>query len=1114
MIFRNAAPILLMLIAAFPTLSHADVLPIHGVERIEVPKETDAKASEGFRSAVSRKNLLGASRKSPLSLPDIALSTADVVDINICAIRVQFQKEEPDDPNTTGLGQFDMRSQEDFMKEERHPIDMSPHGRTYFESHLRALHEYWNVVSQGRVNLTYSVFPSEEDSVYTLSNQMGHYGAQPPEFGLGEFFVESFQIADGDTAIHFDEFDVFVVFHAGVDQQNDIGYPPTPYDLYTGFILLGPTLIVDDSIRITEGVMMPEAASQDNRVIALNGVFAHEFGHQLGLVDLYDTRTWMTQVGDFSLHDNQGRGTAADLGFERSRLVSDVLPVFPDAWSRAYLGFAEVHEVSDVRNQEVWAAELETDQPQILKIPISDHEYYLIENRQIDSDRDDSTNLRIDSLTGVILGPAPTDTVVDKRYLTRDYDFFLPGSGILIWHVDETRAYLDYTNNGQSNFLDNTLQWYNFYPCLIPNEFDVCIDSIQWENRRFLSVVEADGIVDFGGNYRTGFGTQEDYFYRGHNDAFGPTTNPSSRSNSGAYTGIRIYDISAIDTIMTVSVQYQSKVEGFPRFVNNSNFPPVLVHLDRDDERDGNEEIFISGEKHIIAMYADGSPIIAPLPGEEIFDSTFVLYSDTASGGLGDVIAPDGSVLKGGSYIVDTLRSIASVGEGETITTPPLVVDVDNDGIFEVAVGTDQGKVHIWKIADDDADGQADSMSVFQSSGDRIIAGPVALSRSSGGSYMFFSDGDSVVRWDGEQDSPTWTNGLRDVSHFSVDDDADEVYLVALKDGSEASYVLMRFGRIGEFLYDLGEVDVVGFTAADLDGEYGTDFVLTTSDGKLIILLSESLDNDSYSANEIQVEDSLSGGVVTAALDRTVAHYQIMFVGENRLHVYNHSGTQFDNFPQRVDVHRPVGLISSTPVVADADGDGGPDIIVGTDAGEVFAFGSDGTLLGQFPRFVGSGACLSYAVSEGALVNSYKGKLFAIGDDNRMYGLHVESQPLADEESWRQSGRSALHQNFRGSSGVEPETPGGLIADFYNYPNPASNHTNIRYRLTKDGNVKLQIFDLSGRLIYEDQATGENISRDYEWNLDGYPSGVYICRLEASSGGSSEVQTHKIAVVK
>jgi len=201
-------------------------------------------------------------------------------------------------------------------------------------------------------------------------------------------------------------------------------------------------------------------------------------------------------------------------------------------------------------------------------------------------------------------------------------------------------------------------------------------------------------------------------------------------------------------------------------------------------------------------------------------------------------------------------------------------------------------------------------------------------------------------------------------------------------------------------------------------------------------------------------------------------------------------------------------------VIADADGDGGPDIIIGTDAGEVFAFGSDGTLLKQFPRFVGSGACLSYAVSEGALANSYKGKLFAIGDDNRMYGLHVESQPLAEEESWRQSGRSALHQNFRGSSGVGPETPGGLIADFYNYPNPASDYTNIRYRLTKDGNVKIQIFDLSGRLIYEDQATGENISRDYEWNLDGYPSGVYICRLEASSGGSSEVRTHKIAVVK
>jgi len=1114
MIFRNTALVVVILIALMSAQAHSDMLTIHGKQRLDIKKETSPPTAKSFNSAVSQKNLLGLSRKLPLSLPDMALSVTDVVSIDICAIRVQFQKEEPDDPNTTGLGHFDMRSQEEYMIQERHPIDMSPHNRSYFESHLRALNEYWNVVSQGRVNLTYDVFPSEEDSVYTLSQDMGHYGSQDPRFGLGEFFVESFEIADNDAEIDFAKYDVFMVFHAGVDQQNDIGFPPTPYDLYTGFILLGPTLIVDDSVRITEGVMMPETACQDNRVIALNGVFAHEFGHQLGLVDLYDTRTWMTQVGDFSLHDNQGRGTAADLGFERSRLVSDVLPVFPDAWSRAYLGFVEVHELSNTKNQEVWAAELLTNRPQILKVPISDHEYYLIENRQIDSDRDDSTNLRIDSLTGVILGPAPADPL-DERYLTRDYDYFLPGSGILIWHVDETRAYLDYTNNGISNFIENTLQWYNFYPCLIPNDLDLCIDSIQWENRRFLSIVEADGIIDFGGNYRTGFGTQEDFFYRGNNGALGPTTNPSSRSNSGAYTGIRIYEISAVDTIMTLSVELQSRVEGFPQFVNNSKFPPALVHLDRDGDRDGIEEIFISGEKHVIAMRADGSSIIEPLPGEEILDSTFVLYSDTASGGLGDVTAPDGSVIKGGSYVVDTLRAIASVGDGETITSPPLIVDLDNDGIFEVAVGTDHGRVHVWKIADDDADGQADSMSVFQSSGDRIIAGPVALTRSSGGSYMFFSDGDSVVRWDGVQDSPIWTNELRNASHFAVDDGAGEVYFIALKEGSEVSYVLTRFGRIEDILHDFGEVEIVGFTAADLDSQNGADFAATTADGRLIILLSQTPGGDSYAVNEIQVADSLAGGVVTAALDRTVPHYQIIFAGTNMIHVYNHNGTRFDNFPQQVDVHRPVGLMNSTPMIADADGDGEPDIIIGTDAGEVFAFGSDGSLLEQFPRFVGSGASLSCAVIEGALANGYKGKLFAVSDDNRMYGLHIQSQPVADEESWRQSRRSALHQNFRSSSTIEVQKPsGGLIANFYNYPNPASDYTNIRYRLTKDGHVKIQIFDLSGRLIYEDKAVGEEISSEYKWSLDGYPSGVYICRLEASSGGSSDVQTHKIAVVR
>ena len=481
---------LIVLATLSATSSYGKVLTIRGKHIMQPSEETSLTLPNAFKSDVSQKNLLGLTRKTRLSLPDMALSAYEAKTIKICAIRVQFQREYPDDdPLTTGDGNFDMRDVSTFISEEDHEIDMSPHNKTYFETHLRALNKYWNVVSNGRVELDYAVFPTAEDSVYTLSHRMGHYGSKDPRHGLAEFFVESFEIADADTAIDFAKYDAFIVFHAGADRQMDIGYPLTPSDLFTGFILLHPSsyVTVDDSVIISEGVMCPEAVSQDNRVIALNGVFAHEFGHQLGLVDLYDTRTFMTQVGDFSLMDNMGRGTAAEIYFGEAKsfhYVLDVLPVFPDAWSRAYLGFADVVEISNANNQEVWAAELETDMPQILKVPISDQEYFLIENRQFDSDRDDSTNLRVDNLTGIILGPAPADAD-DPRYLTRDYDFFLPGAGILIWHIDETRAYLDYVGDGVNNFYDNTLQWYNFYPCLIPDSEGRCIDSIQWENRRF-----------------------------------------------------------------------------------------------------------------------------------------------------------------------------------------------------------------------------------------------------------------------------------------------------------------------------------------------------------------------------------------------------------------------------------------------------------------------------------------------------------------------------------------------------------------------------------------------------------------------------------------------------
>src|SRR3989304_4900343 len=155
---------------------------------------------------------------------------------------------------------------------------------------------------------------------------------------------------------------------------------------------------------------------------------------------------------------------------------------------------------------------------QTVKVPINAQEYFLLENRQLDLDKEGRTDLKADPTTGVILGPGKLGP--DSAIFTREYDALLPGSGILIWHVDEEVAYLDYDNDGLNNFLSNTLQWD--------------------KNRRFLRLVEADGIIDFGGDYYTGFGSQEDMYYLGNNSNLTPNTFPSSRSNSKANSHIYI----------------------------------------------------------------------------------------------------------------------------------------------------------------------------------------------------------------------------------------------------------------------------------------------------------------------------------------------------------------------------------------------------------------------------------------------------------------------------------------------------------------------------------------------------------------------------------------------
>ncbi len=273
------------------------LLTITGRETIPEKPHTPG-CRKCFTTGRARENLLDLKRATPYALPKAALAQGIVDTITILAIRVDFTYEDPDDPLTTGVGRFDLRDTATFLAEEGHALDPAPHNRHYFEAHLRALTQYWWTASNGKLQLVYEVWPQASDSAYHLNETITHYGEQEPAFGLGEFFHDALNAAyaaDGGSLAFRDDRGkkkAIMIFHAGADRQTDLWFSatPTPNDLFTGFL----TFDVDNQVvlgtdTIVEGVIMPETMTQDNRVTTMNAVMAHEFGHQLGLVDLYNT---------------------------------------------------------------------------------------------------------------------------------------------------------------------------------------------------------------------------------------------------------------------------------------------------------------------------------------------------------------------------------------------------------------------------------------------------------------------------------------------------------------------------------------------------------------------------------------------------------------------------------------------------------------------------------------------------------------------------------------------------------------------------------------------------------------------------------------------------------
>jgi len=439
--------------------------------------------------------------------------------IKVCVLKVEFLPDYTD--LTTGNGEFESDS-------------------ATVTDLLNQISSYYTDVSNGYLELSLAQFP-EGDGAFKVDHQMGFYGANEKN-GLGQCQLFRDAIQAADSQVDFSMFDAIIVLHAGAGNESDI-LGNSPDDIHSMFLSsvdlkarLGTGFVrTNDGVKIREGCIDPEREAQDNYGLGVLGTIVHEFGHQLGLPDLYNTYTSAVGIGGWGL-----------MGYGQW-LMNGYWPAAPSAWSRAAMKWTDPVEVVP---GEYVAERMGT----VYRIPLNSTEYLLIENRQRDPDGNGQC------------GP-------------HERDYGLPGSGILIWHIDETRLTAAYR---QANTVN--------------------VDPLH----KGVDVEEADGIQDLDYGFASWFsieGSKYDPWSKdGYAWVFSSETTPSSDASWGGYTGVKIDVLSNSSNSMSFLYSLQGVVPGWPVEFGKAKYGSVYWNPPQ-----GEFITEVSGNRQVFAVSADGS---------------------------------------------------------------------------------------------------------------------------------------------------------------------------------------------------------------------------------------------------------------------------------------------------------------------------------------------------------------------------------------------------------------------------------------------------------------------------------------------------------------------------
>ncbi len=720
-------------------------------------------------------------------------------------------------------------------------------------------------------------------------------------------------------------------------------------------------------------------------------------------------------------------------------------------------------------------------------MPITEKEYYLIENRVIDIDGQPAAALA-DSATNVILGP----TDLNKNF-NREYDFLMPGSGVLIFHVDESVAGLDYNYDGVNNFEENQLQW----------KFDIYGNPVN----QFITLVEADGFVNFGGYYRLGYGKAEDMFRDDRNHSFTPNTNPPSIDNTGNNTHIYITNIGRVidssvakpvrlDTLVSFDVETDWLADGFP--VRGGHPTYGLSPIADDIDGDGTPEIIFASGKRLEVTTLDGQNFLRQYTGctgcPQYYDSAIA------------------SVNSGQVFPVPMYADV-----GGTITSGPVTgtfADFADSGQLIAAgrqAGGANGFVITYQLHDLGNNGQADPPSVAGAfPGFSTVGVPVALSF--GHILYAVTDSGYVYRKDSlmvnQSARPPFITGASEVHGLCRDGDA-----VIVMAGNSVFTSLYYYNGVDTSSIALDDKYTLGPVLTDLDFDGRPEVVAATEDGKIVVVTVDT----TASGNMFSVFDAKSTGYhfsVNPIVGDVDADGQpdLIFSGKNAIYAFNYQLTLKTGYPIEINDKYPEDEAVAAPLTANIAGSGEPEIIVPTQQGNLYSFGP--TRSYGFPLSAGEIEAGSPVFVNGA----NEGMLGYLGADGWFYLWRMNKDTVTNY--WPMGGAEPAGTFSFKSAGPSPHNPGAALLPehkFFCYPNPVvDGSTTIRYFLEFDAlNVKLDIYDLSGKRVAElNGPTTGGLDNELVWNCGSVTPGVYRCVINAHFGEASRTAFTDIAVIR